>query len=166
LRSESDEPRKGVAAAMRPATFVPENSDALDLLKEFQESGQHMAVVLDEHGGVSGVVTLHDLLEAMVGDLPHADEPSEPPAVQREDGSWLIDGSLGIEDFKDLFRVRSLNEEKEGSFHTVSGLVMAALRRVPRSGDSFDTSGLSVEVLDMDGNRVDKVLVTPSNREA
>jgi putative hemolysin len=105
-------------------------------------------------------VTLHDLLEAIVGDLPPADEESEPLVVERGDGSWLVDGSLPIPDFKDRFRLPSLPEELERHFHTVGGLVMSALRRVPRAGDAFETSGLRLEVVDMDGRRVDKVLVT------
>jgi len=148
------------AARLQPALFVPETTDTLDLLKQFQRSGQHIAMVLDEHGGAAGIVTLHDILEAIVGELPPADEESEPLLVKRDDGSWLVDGSLPIPDFKDAFRLQDLPEELEGHFHTVGGLVMSALRRVPREGDAFETSGLRLEVLDMDGRRVDKVLVT------
>jgi len=145
---------------MQPALFVPETADALDLLEQFQKSRQHLAIVLDEHGGTAGIVTLHDILEAIVGDLPPADEESEPLLVRRDDGSWLVDGSLPVPDFKDAFRLQDLPEEVEGHFHTVGGLVMSALRRVPRTGDAFEISGLRLEVVDMDGRRVDKVLVT------
>jgi putative hemolysin len=145
---------------LRPALFVPETAGSLELLRQFQKSRQHIAIVLDEHGGTAGLVTLHDILEAMVGDLPPADEESEPLLVKREDGSWLVDGSLPIPDFKEAFRLREMPEEAEGRFHTVGGLVMSALRRVPRAGDAFETSGLRLEVVDMDGRRVDKVLVT------
>jgi putative hemolysin len=162
LRSE-DNPPGDDASLLQPALFVPETTGALDLLKQFQKSRQHTAIVLDEHGGVSGIVTLHDILEAMVGDLPPADEESEPLVVKRGDGSWLVDGSLPIPDFKEALGLRDLPEELEGRFHTVGGLLMSALRRVPREGDAFETSGLRYEVVDMDGRRVDKVLVTPLN---
>jgi putative hemolysin len=148
------------ASLLLPALFVPETTYALDLLKQFQKSRQHIAVVLDEHGGTAGIVTLHDILEAIVGDLPPADEDAEPLLVTRNDGSWLVDGSLPVPDFKDALRLRDLPEEAEGHFHTVGGLVMSALRRIPREGDAFETSGLRLEVVDMDGRRVDKVLVT------
>jgi putative hemolysin len=147
-------------AQLQPTLFVPETAGSLDLLRQFQKSRQHLAIVLDEHGGTAGIVTLHDILEAMVGDLPPANEESEPLLVKREDGSWLVDGSLPIPDFKEAFRLKALPEEEEGHFHTVGGLAMSALHRVPRAGDSFETSGLRIEVVDMDRRRVDKVLVT------
>jgi putative hemolysin len=159
LRAEEAPPGDDLSL-LQPPLFVPETMAALDLLDEFQESRRHLAIVLDEHGGTAGIVTLHDLLEAIVGDLPPADEESEPLVVERGDGSWLVDGSLPIPDFKDRFRLPSLPEELERHFHTVGGLVMSALRRVPRAGDAFETSGLRLEVVDMDGRRVDKVLVT------
>jgi putative hemolysin len=147
-------------AALQPALFIPETAGSLELLRQFQKSRQHIAIVLDEHGGTAGLVTLHDILEAIVGDLPLADEEVQPLVVARDDGSWLVDGSLPIPDFKDAFRLQDLPEEAEGHFHTVGGLVMSALRRVPREGDAFETSRLRLEVVDMDGRRVDKVLVT------
>ncbi len=159
LRVE-DRPPGDDLSLLQPALFVPETADALDLLKLFQKSRQHIAVVLDEHGGTAGIVTLHDILEAIVGDLPPVDEESEPLLVMRGDGSWLVDGSLPVPDFKDALRLQDLPEEAEGHFHTVGGLVMSALRRIPRAGDAFETSGLRLEVVDMDGRRVDKVLVT------
>lgn len=159
LKNESTPPGDD-RALLQPALFVPETTGALDLLKQFQKSRQHSAIVLDEHGGAAGIVTLHDIFEAMVGDLPLPGEESEPPLVKRADGSWLVDGSLPIPDFKDAFRIQALPEEKEGHFHTVGGLVMTALRRVPSEGDACETSGLRLEVVDMDGRRVDKVLVT------
>jgi putative hemolysin len=159
FRSEDRAPGDD-ASLLQPALFVPETTGALDLLKQFQKSRQHTAIVLDEHRGVSGIVTLHDILEAMVGDLPPVDEESEPLVVKRADGSWLVDGSLPVPDFKEALGLRDLPEEMEGHFHTVGGLLMSALRRVPREGDAFETSGLRLEIVDMDGMRVDKVLVT------
>jgi putative hemolysin len=159
LRAEDTAPGDDPAQLL-PALFVPETKDALDLLDQFQKSRQHLAIVLDEHGGTAGIVTLHDILEAIVGELPPGDEESEPLLVKRDDGSWLVDGSLPMPEFKDAFRLQELPEEADGHFHTVGGLVMSALRRIPRAGDAFEISGLRLEVVDMDGRRVDKVLVT------
>jgi len=159
LRAEDTAPGDDPAQLL-PALFVPETKDALDLLDQFQKSRQHLAIVLDEHGGTAGIVTLHDILEAIVGELPPGDEESEPLLVKRDDGSWLVDGSLRMPEFKDAFRLQELPEEADGHFHTVGGLVMSALRRIPRAGDAFEISGLRLEVVDMDGRRVDKVLVT------
>jgi len=160
LRAEDTAPGDDPAQLL-PALFVPETKDALDLLDQFQKSRQHLAIVLDEHGGTAGIVTLHDILEAIVGELPPGDEESEPLLVKRDDGSWLVDGSLPMPEFKDAFRLQELPEEADSHFHTVGGLVMSALRRIPRTGDAFESSGLRLEVVDMDGRRVDKVLVTP-----
>jgi putative hemolysin len=145
---------------LQPALFVPETVAALDLLEKFQKSRQHIAIVLDEHGGTAGLVTLHDILEAIVGDLPPVDEDAEPLVSMRADGTWLVDGSLGMPEFKKAFALEELPEEAQQHFHTVGGLVMSALRRVPRTGDVVQTAGLRVEVVDMDERRVDKVLVT------
>ncbi|HJS73538.1 MAG TPA: transporter associated domain-containing protein, partial [Vicinamibacteria bacterium] len=151
-------------AHLQAALFVPETMDALDLLEQLQKSRQHIAIVLDEHGGTAGLVTLHDILEAIVGDLPPVDGEAEPLLSKREDGSWLVDGSLGIPEFKDAFGLKELPDEMERHFHTVGGLVMALLRRIPHPGDAAETSGLRIEVVDMDGRRVDKVLVMPAGR--
>jgi putative hemolysin len=158
LRAEGTAPGDD-AALLQPALFVPETADALDLLEQFQKSRQHLAIVLDEHGSAAGIATLHDVFEAIVGGLPPAGEEGEPLLVEREDGSWLVDGSLPIPEFKDAFRLGDLPEEAGGHFQTVGGLAMYALGRVPRAGDAFETSGLRLEVVDMDGRRVDKVLV-------
>jgi putative hemolysin len=147
---------------LRPALFVPETLNTLDLLERFQQSHRHIAIVLDEHGGTAGLVTLHDILEAIVGDLPRVGEESEPALTQREDGTWLVDGSLPIPDFKEAFHLQHLPEEVKRRIHTVGGLIMVALRSVPRSGDIVETAGLRLEVVDMDGRRVDKVLVMPA----
>jgi putative hemolysin len=152
----------GDPSQLQPPLFVPETLDALDLLEQFQKSRQHLAVVLDEHGGTAGVVSLHDILEAIVGDLPPAGEETEPLLTQRADGSWLVSGSLGIPELKHAFFLKEVPEERKGHFHTVGGLVMSVLRRLPRTGDVIETAGLRIEVVDMDGRRVDKVLVTRS----
>jgi putative hemolysin len=137
---------------------------ALKVLERFKETGIHLALVLDEYGSVQGLITLADLLEALVGDIPHIDELKEPDAVKREDGSWLINGMLPIDDFKAIFEIDKLPKEDNGLYQTVGGFVMMHLERVPLTGDHFESSGLRFEVIDMDDNRVDKLLVVPLNR--
>jgi putative hemolysin len=147
--------------------FVPENTHALRVLEMFKEFGTHMAMVTDEYGGIAGLVTLNDLTEAIFGELPTTETAEEPMMIQREDGSWLLDGLLSIDDFKSLFNRESLPEEDTGLYHTLAGFVIRSLGRIPRSGDCFIWNELQFEVVDMDGVRVDKILVTsmPSEPE-
>lgn len=146
---------------MRKAKFVPESMPALEVLEAFKEAKMHIALVMDEYGGLEGLVTTNDILDALVGELPEAGEQMDFEAFQREDGSWLIDGMYPIDDFKDLFNLPSIPGEGRGMFETLGGFVMSMLERIPHTGDRFDWSGLSFEVVDMDGLRVDKVLVEP-----
>ncbi|MGL6284335.1 MAG: transporter associated domain-containing protein, partial [Microcoleaceae cyanobacterium] len=141
--------------------YVPENSRALKVLELFKQSGTHIALVTDEYGGVEGLVTLNDLLEALVGELPEAGEQDDPMSVQREDGSWLLDGFMSTDEFKDLFNKESLPNEEEEDYHTLAGFVIASLGHIPNTAEHFEWGGLRFEVVDMDGIRVDKVLVTP-----
>ena len=151
---------------MRAALFVPETMPALRLLDEFRASGSKMALVVDEYGGVSGLVTAGDLVEAIVGSLPGPDEVDEVQAVRREDGSWLIDGMLPLDEFCALFNVR-LEDDEDDWYQTVGGLVMGVLGHVPKAGEQCAWQGLDIEVIDMDGRRVDKILVTqPSMTQA
>jgi putative hemolysin len=141
---------------------IPENTSALNLLESFKQSGTHIAAVVDEHGGVQGVVTVTDVLEAIVGDISSFEARSGPTVVQREDGSWLLDGMLPIEELKALLRVPTLPGEQEGYYHTLAGFVMLELGRIPSAADHFAWGGFCFEVMDMDGRRVDKVLVVPT----
>ena len=127
-----------------------------------KQSGTHIALVIDEYGGTQGLITYHDILEAIVGEVPVLGHTEEPQAVQREDGSWLLDGMLSIDEFKQLVRIDKLPWEERGDYHTLGGLVMMHLERIPTAGDYFDYGGLRFEVVDMDGRRVDKILVRPS----
>ena len=145
--------------------FVPENTPALNLLERFRESQKQIALVIDEFGGVQGLVTSFDILEGIAGDIPLIGESLEPEIVQRADGSWLLDGRLPIEEFKESFDIPKLPEEGLARYQTVGGFVMAFLGRIPASGDQFELAGLSIEVVDMDGFRVDKVLVEPLRSE-
>jgi putative hemolysin len=120
-----------------------------------------MALVVDEYGGVEGLVTLNDILEDLVGDVASVDMPEERQVYKRPDGSMLIDGKLQIDDLKEVLKVPNLPDEETGSYQTLGGLVMMQVGRVPVTGDTFETMGYKFEVVDMDGKRVDKVLVSP-----
>lgn len=142
--------------------FVPENLPALRILTDFKQHGTHMAMVVDEYGSIVGLVTLHDVLEAIVGELPAEDDvEKDAEAVQREDGSWLIDGMMPIEDFKELFEVRQFPDEENIAYQTVSGFVMAQTQDIPSAGDRFTVEELFFEVLAIEGRRVDKIIVRP-----
>jgi magnesium and cobalt exporter, CNNM family len=151
-----------LAATLQQPLYVPESMRALKVLELFKQSGTHIALVIDEYGGIQGLVTPSDILEAIVGDLPEAGEQVEPLAVQREDGSWLLDGMLPVDEFKDLFDLDELPGEDQGIYQTLAGFVIMQLGRIPTAADHFEWEGLKIEVVDMDGNRVDKVLVTPT----
>jgi putative hemolysin len=146
--------------------IVPETTRALDLLEKVQESGEQMGLVVDEHGGVEGIVTVTDLLEAVVGELRGPGQPPQVQITRREDGSWLADGSLPVPDLIEELELRKVPGE-EGDFATLAGLVLAHLRRIPVAGDHVVVDGWRFEVLDMDGNRIDKVLISgPPRAEA
>jgi putative hemolysin len=147
-------------AVLRPAQYVPENMSLLDVLERLRDSHSQIALVIGEYGGFQGLVTLNDMLEAIVGDLPQLDDRGEPDVIEREDGSWLVDGRVLTDDLKVLLRVKELPGEASGGYRTVGGMVMTVLERVPIGGDYFEWGGLRFEVVDMDGFRVDKVLVT------
>ena len=160
----SPQPEAGGPVALgpllQPPLYVAETMRALAVIERFRESGSHIALVTDEFGGIEGLVTVTDLMEAIVGDLPSAEDEEDPSVVQREDGSWLVDGLLEFEFFKELVGRTSLAGEGSGDFHTLGGFAMHHLGHIPRSGEHFQIDGLRIEILDMDGNRVDKVLVS------
>ncbi len=150
-----------LAQMLEQPLFVPESVPALKVLEQFKQSGTQFALATDEYGSIQGVITLHDILEAIVGDIPSAEQPTEQEAVQRADGSWLLDGMLPVDEFRDIFGVGLLPGEGRGYYQTVGGFVMTYLERTPVSGDVFEWNSLRFEVMDMDGFRVDKVLVRP-----
>ncbi|MBD2103814.1 hemolysin family protein [Leptolyngbya sp. FACHB-261] len=157
-RSTFDEPLD-LTTSLRQPLVVPESTQGLKVLESFKQTGMHTALAVDEYGGVQGLVTLYDILEAIVGDVPSVGEHTEPQAVQREDGSWLLDGLLTVDEFKDLFDLEELPGEERGSYQTLGGFVLMYLGHIPSSSEHFEWGGLRFEVVDMDGNRVDKVLV-------
>lgn len=148
-----------VALVTRPL-FIPRYATGLQLLEQFKKSKSHIAIVVDEHGQTSGLVSINDVLEAIVGDLPDEDEEYEPDFVQREDGSWLVSGQVDISTFKEHFGIKSLPEEEYGNYHTLGGLILTVLGQVPRMADRVELPTVRLEVMDMDGNRIDKVLAT------
>lgn len=146
--------------------YILESTRAMKALNAFKGAKQHIALIVDEYGGVVGLLTLHDLIEAMVGDLPDATGAVvNPEAVRREDGSWLLDGMLPMDEMVPLLDIRRIPEDS-GEYASLGGFVMARLGRIPTVGDRFDWDGIRFEVLDMDGNRVDRVLATPETENA
>jgi putative hemolysin len=145
--------------------YVPATARALDLLEEFRDAETPMALVVDEYGDIEGVVTLNDLLAAVVGasQLGHGKEESSP-IVQREDGSWLVDGAISTDDLRELLHLDHLPGEEEHDFRTAGGMLMTALGRIPQTGEIFEWHGIRFEVVDLDGARIDKLLVTPAPR--
>ncbi len=150
-----------LTVSLQQPLFVPESTRGLKVLELFKQTGTHIALVVDEYGVIQGLVTLKDMLEEIVGDLPSIEQQEDPLAVQREDGSWLLDGMLSVEEFLELFGIGDLSEEQRGTYHTLGGFVIMNLGRIPSATDRFEWNRLRFEVMDMDGNRVDKVLVTP-----
>lgn len=148
------------------AFFVPETVSALKVLETFKQTGYHTALVIDEHGGIQGLVTLTNLLEELVGDVAITEGVIEPQVIQRQDGSWLLDGMVPAQRFKEILNLKELPGEEQGHYQTLGGFVMAQLGRVPGAGDVFEVQGQRFEVVDMDGYRVDKVLVVPIRAES
>ena len=150
-----------IAAYIREPLFVPENLPALKAFEKFRETGIHQALVIDEYGGVQGMVTLYDVLEAIVGSLPADEFDQEQEAVQRPDGSWSFDGLIAIDELVEMLDLPELTEEERAGYQTLSGLVMNQLGSVPTIGETFTLGKWRFEVIDMDGRRVDRVLAMP-----
>jgi putative hemolysin len=143
-----------------PPLFVPEKQNVLQLLEQFRATGRHIAIVTDEFGSVQGLVTLIDVMEAIVGDIPERGQPTQPQAKKRDDGSWLVDATLSIGDLKSLLGINeALPHESDAAFQTLGGFVVTQFGRIPAAGDHFDWDRWRFEVVDMDRRRVDKVLV-------
>ncbi|GMV82476.1 MAG: hypothetical protein AMXMBFR7_36600 [Planctomycetota bacterium] len=140
--------------------YVPDTSTGSRLLELFKETRTHQALVIDEYGVVLGMVTLNDILKAIVGGLSRP-AAADPDIAQRPDGSYLVDGLVSIERFRTVFKVGTLPDEDWAGFKTLGGFAMHRLQRVPSTADSFEALGWKFEVMDMDGNRVDKLLLTP-----
>ena len=144
---------------LQPAVYVPESLTGMELLDQFRASGTYTVFVIDEYGEIQGMVTLHDVIESVTGEfLPQ--DTAEAWAVQREDGSWLLDGLIPIVELKDRLGIRAVPEEEKGRYHTLSGMVMWLLGRLPNTGDIATWENWRFEVVDLDGKRIDKVLAS------
>jgi putative hemolysin len=148
-----------LAAHLQPAVFVPETLNGMDLLGHFRASGMQMVLVVDEYGEAQGLVTLQDVLEAVTGEFKPRNQ-EDAWAVQREDGSWLLDGLIPIPELKDRLEWKAVPEEDKGRYHTLSGLMMLLLGRLPLTGDKTVWENWELEIVDLDGKRVDKVLAS------
>lgn len=148
-----------LAMQLQPAVFVPETLNGMDLLGHFRASGTQMVLVVDEYGEVQGLVTLQDVLEAVTGEFKPRNQ-EDAWAVQREDGSWLLDGLIPIPELKDRLELKGVPEEDKGRYHTLSGLMMWLLGRLPATSDVATWENWRLEVVDLDGKRVDKVLAS------
>lgn len=156
-RSWAGQPLDLRAAALEPL-LLPERMPALQALERFKATGMHMALLIDEFGGISGVVTLINILETLVGDIPTPEEIREPPLVRRDDGSWLVDGLFRIDDLKPILRIDAFPDEDD--YQTVGGFIIYMTGQVPETGATCQWQGYRFEVVDMDGQRVDKVLIS------
>jgi len=144
---------------LQPAIFVPESLTGMKLLEQFRESGVQMVFVVDEYGEILGLITLQDVLEALAGEFKPRD-PEDVWAVQREDGSWLLDGLIPIPELKDRLHLKGVPEEHKGRYNTLSGMMMWLIGNLPRTSDVAEWEGWKLEVIDLDGNRIDKVLAS------
>jgi putative hemolysin len=147
-----------VAALMRSTLFVADQTPVLKLIELFRRQGVRIAVIVDEYGATEGIVTATDVLEGIAGALPDREDRAEPMIVQRPDGSWLVDAMMPIDEFADVCGLAGISEE--GDFETVAGFIIFKLGRLPNAGDRVERGNMLLEVVDMDGRRIDKVLVT------
>jgi putative hemolysin len=155
IKAKPGTPLKDV---MTPGFFVPENNSAYKLLERFKELKSHYAFIVDEYGTLQGLVTLNDILDAIVGEVPHLDEELYE-IVERKDGSYLIDAQIPFYNFLSYFDHTDYLDEDEQQFDTLAGFILNELERIPQAGDQFEWHGFKFEIMDMDNNRIDKILV-------
>ncbi len=153
-------PRIDLFSNLAKPVYVPGTARALDLLEEFRDAETRLALVVDEYGDIVGLVTLNDLLSAVVGKSVTPTQPTRnAPVVRRDDGSWLVDGSVSTDDLRELLGTTELPHQEDHDFHTAAGMVVAHFGRIPQIGERFEWRGIRFEVLDLDGARIDKLLV-------
>lgn len=145
---------------LQPAVFVPESLTGMELLEHFKSSGVQMAFVIDEYGEIQGLITLQDLIEAIAGEFK-PDDHEDAWAIERQDGSWLLDGIIPVPELKDTLGLEAVPEEDKGRYNTLSGMLMMLMGRIPAAGEAVDWESWRFEVVDMDGKRIDKVLASP-----
>jgi putative hemolysin len=147
---------------LKPALFVPNNNTAYQVMEKFRESQIHSCFIVDEYGSVLGMITMNDILEAIIGDMPQPDSDDDYEIVKRDDGSYLVDAQIPFYDFLSKFEKTEWMNDSENEFDTLAGCVLHELERIPRTGESLEWKDFKIEIIDMDGHRIDKVLVTPS----
>ncbi len=152
------------ADLMTKPLIVPATQSAIQLLDTFKQTGKHLALVTDEFGSIVGLVALHDVMEALVGEFPSADERAKPDIKKREDGTWLIDAMIEMERVEAVLPGFRLSSAENKDYQTLAGFVVKQFGRMPREGETIETQGYVFEVLDMDQHRVDKVLVLPAGK--
>ncbi len=148
---------------MKPGLYVPENNTVYQVLEKFKQHGANSCFIVDEYGSMEGMMTLNDILEAIVGDIGPADEDAYE-IVEREDGTYLVDGQIPFYDFLSRFEKTEFMNEGEHDFNTLAGFILHQLKTIPQTGDSLQWKGFDFEIIDMDGNRIDKVLLTVSEK--
>lgn len=154
-------------ALAQPCNFVPDSLTGMELLEHFRTTGSQMVFVVDEYGDLKGLVTLQDLMEALTGEFKEADTPEQDMMiVQRDDGSFLLDGLLPIIDLKDCLHIHRLPEEDSKRYQTLNGLIMMLLGKIPQTADKVELEGWLLEIVDMDGKRIDKVLAIRQDNSA
>ena len=146
---------------MQPALFIPENNTPYQVLEKFKESHNHSCFIVDEYGSILGLITLNDILEAIVGDIPQPDV-EDYEIIKRDDGTYLVDGQIPFYDFLTRFEKTEWMHEGEHDFDTIAGFILHELQKIPKPGDKLDWKGFRLEVMDMDGHRIDKILVSLS----
>ncbi len=156
------QPDVPLANLLKSALFVPENNSAYQVLEKIKETKIHYAFVVDEYGSIQGMITVKDILIAIVGEMPEA-EDDEYVIVERKDGSFLIDAQIQFYDFLTRFDKTIWINEGENQFDTLAGFILHELKRIPKTGDSFEWRGFTFEIVDMDGQRIDKVIVNVSD---
>lgn len=160
LWSEGVDTTAALSKHLAQPLMVPEASSALSLLQRFRETRNHLAIVIDEFGGVEGIVTPIDILEALVGELPEAGEAYEPSIVRRADGSWSVDAAIDLEEFKTRTSMFALPGQKEEEFQTLAGYVITHAGKIPRLGEVITIGDYRFEIIDVDGRRIDRILVS------
>jgi putative hemolysin len=153
-------------ALAREAPFVPDTVSVLQLLQRFKESASSLAIVIDEYGGLEGIITSTDVLQEIVGGEYFAEDWATPRATQRADGSWLLEGMMPIDELKTILGIKQLPDEDESIYQTLGGFVMSHMERIPQVGDFFEAVGYRFEVVDMDGHRIDKIWAKLSEKKA
>jgi len=147
---------KSINRHMEKPLYAPESISPLKVLELFKSNKSHIAFVIDEYGGISGLVTLHDVVGEIVGDIPEASEQENPRITRRGDGSFLVDGMIAVDEFQEYF---GLDISEDGGYNTLAGYIIEMLGRIPKVGEVLKSGGYSFEIVDLDGNRIDKVIV-------